>query len=779
MVFIRRLLMSFLASLCLGAGLVLADDARIDFALESPAVTSAGIYDRDDRLIRMLWTLEKTDAGKFTRTWDGNDDVGQVVAAGDFHYKIVANRTNYVNVGAIGNSGLPPNAAGHTPAHIAAVAVDGQGAVYTANGWDEAGADFKKWDADGKSIFDANYQIRNGTPNGVPYAITVDDRYIYCAVSGLGSEAQQIQRFRNNDGKEEKFTETGRGDGHIQVYDSTTDRIPEGTPADEVERMKLPLRGVAVSADTIFVADYLGDRVLTFDRATGKAKGSFGVRHPQAMTLSSNRFLIVAFDHRKIASFDLNGVFHKGDEPLPATRPAVGADNPANPIGEIEAISCGADGWMFIADSKNGVVLRVKRGFDPQAPGAEHGAARFGQPAAPGDRAPDHFFHLKGVVGGKDGSFVTIQDEPHGGARLAKWKAYNLAWEQFGCETVSLGNYAVDEPDDFYSMTFHRYRLGQHAGGKWDYMGCVAPFKAPRFYGGVHGVPRVLSLNGHKFYFLPSGDGVQVYRIEEKQLKLASLLGGRSPAPDGQSESKLLGQWSWHDASGAGEPKPNEIDWFKNAGEGQYSCLGMDVDSRGNIIFADGSTSIRDIPVGPADDRGNPTYNWKDVREIVAKDTSPLKFEPNMAQRADDGSVYAFGWSARWPQPANNGFWMGGTTLARFDKIRKLLWAVQLPHLCVGLDVIPSPGGGCIVGTGSGARLLHYTADGLLVGVMEPGQAMGKQSGSLDNHASVAVNRDPRDHQLDVFAEDDWALRIAWYHFDDTLQTILGDIKLR
>ena len=272
--------------------------------------------------------------------------------------------------------------------------------------------------------------------------------------------------------------------------------------------------------------------------------------------------------------------------------------------------------------------------------------------------------------------------------------AATLAWEQFGCEFVSLGNYGAYDPDAFYSMTFHRYKFGDRDAGTWDYTGCVAPFGQRRFYSDVHGVPRVLKYHDHPFYFLPSGDGVQVYRIEEEQMHLAALLGGRGPAPDGRREAKQLGQWTWHDADGTGEPKPEEINWFKKPGEGKYSCFGMDVDAGGNVVFADTSThGIREVPVGPPDARGNPTYDWKDAKEVIAQDASPLKFEPNMAQRADDGSVYAFGWSARWPQPKNNPFWMGGTTLARFDKSGKLLWAVGLPKLCVGLDVIPTAAG--------------------------------------------------------------------------------------
>ena len=100
-------------------------------------------------------------------------------------------------------------------------------------------------------------------------------------------------------------------------------------------------------------------------------------------------------------------------------------------------------------------------------------------------------------------------------------------------------------------------------------------------------MPRVLILNGQRFYFLPSGDGVQIYRIDGNQFRLAASSAGIAPPPTAQREAKQLGQWTWHDSSGTGEPRPDEINWFKKPGEGHYGCFGMDVDDQGNIVFAD------------------------------------------------------------------------------------------------------------------------------------------------------------------------------------------------
>lgn len=749
-----------------------AAERSFDFTLPAAAQTSAGIYTADGRLVRVLWTMQQLEAGHYTRAWDGKDQAGQDAPAEAYQYRVVANRSTYVNVGAIGNSGLPPDAHDHTPTGMESVAVDADGNVYTANGWDEAGADFKKWDKSGKSVYDANYQIRNGHPNGAPYAIAVDDKYLYCAVGGWArepwNEAQQIQRFRLADGKEEKFTKTGRKDGHIQVYEWPSRKIPPGTSKTDAELMKAPLRALAIAGDTIYCADLLGGRVLKFDKATGESRGQLNVKLPNALALGPDNKILVGYEGKRIAEEMTGGALLERQD--------------LGPVDAIEALAYDRkNDQLLIADNEIHAVRCIP------LHGADRAQHLFGHAATPGDRAADAFFHLRGVAVDSQGNVITIQNEPYGGARLAKFSPdHKLLSEQFGCEFVSLGNYGIDDPDGFYSMTFHDYRLTNHDKGQWQYIGDGAPFPERRYYADVHGVPRVLKLGAHDFCFLPTGDGVQVYRIDKSKaagrgpaFHLAAMLGGRSPTPDGQKEGKELGQWSWHDLAGEGLPRPGSFDWFKKPGQGRYSCFGMDVDPAGNIIFANTTThSIWMIPLGPLDAKGNPTYDWKDAKEIVGRDGSALKFEPNMAQRSEDGSVYAFGWSKPWPQPKNNPFWMGGTTLARFDKTGKLLWAVPLPHLVVGLDVIP--GGGCMVGEGKDARIDHYTADGLLIGAMQPGAAMHKESGWMDNHASVAVNRDPRDKKLDVFAEDDYCLRIGWYRVDDSrIQVISGTVGSR
>ncbi len=736
------------------------------FRLDKAGPTSAGVFDGDGRLVRVLWTMKDLPAGKHEAGWDGLDGWGEAAPAGAYTWRVVRNGSVYRNVGVIGNSGLPPDDKGHTPNNLQSVACDAAGAVYTANYWDEAGADFKKWDAAGNSVYDARYQIRNGNPNGAPYAITTDEKYLYCTMGGWkqkdGAELHQVQRFLLADGKHVPFPGVGRKDGHITIYETLAGKVPEDAPEEDAWRLRWPLRAVAIQGDLILVADLLGNRILRFQKETGEAHGEFAVSRPEALAVDAAGRIWVGHEKTLVTRFTRDGA-----EPQAALKD----------LGRVESLYFGPKGELCVAD---GGACQV-RVYDV-AGAAPKCMRTLGRKAEPGDWAPDRFYTLRGAAMDKDGNLFTINKMPVDGSRLAKWSADGKClWERQGLEFVSLGNYGREDPDTFYSMTFGRYRLGARDGGAWEYRGSMWP-GGTTYRSDTHGTPRVLRIGKADFYFMPTGDGVQVYRIEKNVLRPAAMVGGRDPTTEGRGRGpKADAMWTWSDASGDGKVDADEIRWFRRPDEKEskhvYATFGMDVDQDGNVWTPNHHTrSLWTIPRGPSDARGNPTYDWAKAVEAVKKDASALALEPNMCQRAEDGSIYAFGWSAKVPRPKDNPFWMGGNTLARFDKAGERLWAVALPDTVVGLDTVP--GGGCMVGIARKAHILHYTADGLLVGRLEPGEAMGKVSGWLDNQASVAVNRDPRDKRLDVFVEEDYALRIAWYRVDDRDQrTTSGTLK--
>ena len=122
--------------------------------INSPGLTSAGIFDSEGRLVRVLWTMKGAQAGALKGKWNGKDDNGKIAPPGEYTWKVVVNRSKYVNIGTIGNTGLPPTTSGHVPIFLEGVAVDSMDGIYTVHDWDEAHFSVIKWSRnDGRAEF--------------------------------------------------------------------------------------------------------------------------------------------------------------------------------------------------------------------------------------------------------------------------------------------------------------------------------------------------------------------------------------------------------------------------------------------------------------------------------------------------------------------------------------------------------------------------------------------------------------------------------------------------
>ena len=746
------------------------------FTLQRAApLTSAGVYAPNGRLVRQLWAMKPLPAGEHTGEWDGSDEFGRPAPAGPYTWRVVANHATYRNVGILGNTGVPHDEPGHIQHGVLDVTVDARGRIYTANGWEEAGHDFKVQDPDGNTLFHARYQIRNGNPNGAPHAIAVDDTHIYCATHGWASEQwkskQQIQRFRITDGNHEAFTEIQDNAGHIQLYAWPEKQVPEATPEADAALMRLPVRAIAVCGEAVLATDALGGKVHTFHKTTGKALGEFPVRLPHALAVDCDGRLWIGHEHRRVSIFTAEG-----------KRLAT----PLDDVGKVASLNFGPDGLLYVADAEAGQV----RVYQVKGNAVEQ-VRSFGKKARPGDRAPDRFYDLRGAAVDPQGRLVTIQSLPSGGARIARFAPDGTClWEHMALMFCDVGNVAPWRPDEFISHRFHRMILTDKNAGRWEYRGTILDGD-PKYIDWQHGVLRLLKLGDAEFFLQCYGDGIQVYRRGEQGLyRLATMVGGHNPLPDGRYNDRLpkeqrrpLGQWTWTDSSGNGAVEDNEVVWFKKPGEGRYAVFGMNVDARGDILYCDHHThAIWQLPLARLDKRGSPVYDWGRARQIVPRDESPVKFFPLMALRADDGTIYAFGRSDAWQRPGGKtaGYaWMGGWALCRYEKDGKRLWAARLPQVCVGMDAIPG-GRGVMLGYFEKAHVYHYTPEGLLIGMMKPGDAAGSVTGWMDNTSAVAVSRDPRDGLLDVFGEDSWLNRNVWYRVDDRdVRTLTGALVLK
>ena len=242
---------------------------------------------------------------------------------------------------------------------------------------------------------------------------------------------------------------------------------------------------MAVTEEKLYVADSLGNRIAGFDKTTGEPVGEFPLHQPVALAVDREGRFWVGHDRKTVSVFSSRGE-------LIAT--------PIQDADSVFSLAFGPDGRFYLAD--NGAsVIKIYEVRDTAATFV----GNFGRRGRPGDRAPDRFYNLRGAAVDSNSNLFTIDNQPAGGATLAKWSPdHHLLWEQFGNEFASLGNYSGEHPEQFFSMTFHEYRLLDPDQARWEYVANAAPFATPVYKGDPHGSPRVLHLGDNDFFFSPA-----------------------------------------------------------------------------------------------------------------------------------------------------------------------------------------------------------------------------------------------------------------------------------
>ncbi len=749
--------------------------ASFPVTVTSESQISGQILDQQGKVVRSLQLLGPVKAGTHQLQWDGLDDQGFSMPAGEYECRIVSNPTVYTTVGAIGNTARPPTA-NLNPSEIQSVAVDAEGNVYTANFWEESAQDFRKWDRnDGRHVFNAQARIRNGNPDALPYAIAVDDKYIYCTTYSHAVHGQQhVRRFRLADGERAPFPAAAATAGYILIHDRPEEKAAKGSSAAAEDVWKRPLRALAVSRQKLFVTDALEGRVLSFDKESGAPLGSFKVKYPHALAIDPTGNLWVGHEDGALTVFSENG-----ERSVPVLKS----------LKHIRALAFGPNNLLFVADSgANKVhIFRV----DPAKATATF-LLSFGQQAKPGDYAPDRFYEISGLAVDTAGNLTVAQALPVTGARLTRFAPDGrVIWDHIGAEFTNTGNISKEYPDEVTTQVLHRYKLDKKTGA-WEFRGSVLDGD-PKYIRWMHGPMRLQKIGEHEFLFQGYGDGLQVYRREGDVFRLASMFGRANPFPDGVYHDAMKENerrpkeavWSWNDTDGNGKVHEEEVVWITNSQVvSSFHNFGFSVDREGNALMC--NDAITEVPLTGLDALGNPLYDLTKMRVIVPRDTSsetPIFANPVMAIRSDDGSIYVQSRSKYFLKPPEaEGGWMAGWVLMRFDREGKMLWYRQLPEACPGMDVIPGGGGVMLVSIKwgkEGCNIYHYNEEGMLIGITRPSAAFRSHGGIPDNTASLGISRDPNDGILDLFVEDCIGNRFYWLRVDDHKKAEIHSVRFR
>ena len=734
-----------------------AGTTAIDFSLEKESTTSAGVFSRDGKLLRTLWTLKKLAPGSHHDQWDGFDELGRNLPPGEYEVRVACSNATFTDVGTIGNSGVGSTMQSGTDDLI----TDRQtGDIYTANNWEEAGQDFRKMNAEGRHLMDAQFRVRNGTPNGWPIAVAVNDGILYCSVFTVHEPVagQQttldggavIRKFTADTGEPLKFpTETG----YIRLKE------PDPQQKDIFDHQSV--HSIAISGNTILAADRDTGIIWKFDKTSGKPIGTFKLDHPACLIADGADRLWIAYDRNKVAVTDLDGK---------------ALSNPAVNAGQIVCIRLDRDHRLWLADQDAGQIQVYKTDAQNNLTLEKS----YGHKAQPGEFQPLSIGHIQSFDVMPDSGFVLAQTYGHGSVVTRFAPDEKVIWQQVGLEFCTNGCYDPAHPDLFISSLSNAYRLTDPRKGNWQFAGCL--YQGPIKTDQSTGTPRIIDRDGHRYFFSLTGDLVKVFRFEGERLVPATMVGLTPRAWD----EKLMGElpekqkpthFVWRDLNGDGQIQPDEITKV-NDPKSQIASFSCEVDQQGNLIIPNHyNNGIDALPLSKFDEHGNPVYEWSQLREILPPDETLRGLRPQKACPLPGGGMYvlqqadpAFYPGSKTMTPWGNVsglVWMGGWVFSKYDASGNRLFTIALPEECTGLDWVPNAARdhetGVIVGEYSAMRLFHFSPDGLMLQILSPAH----KTGWLDHNGSLSVNRNPRDGLVDVFAEESLSNRISWYRMDD------------
>ena len=489
--------------------------------------------------MRSLWALESFNAGNLSGSWDGLDDLGTPVPPGSYTWKVLRNGAQYSNVGVIGNTGLPPVTSGHVPFFIEGVAVDAQGTAYTVHDWDEAHFDVIRWSpVNGKSEMNTGHPISEALLKAI--AVEPDGSFAY--VTGYGDSLTDRTRSKfsiwrismapgiGESQRVVNFTQQGRS---INVYNGSTGGYPSAgypTPAfpanatdADKDVMTVPLISIAVQSNSLYVTDALGGRILKYDKTSGNYQSTIsGIPVACGLAIAPNGNIWVGHEHTKVSVYSSAGV-----------RLAT----PIADLTEVRALSI--QGTTLAVADRVGKIRKYTIINGTQVTQT----ATYGLPQRPGDRKPERLSLINGMALDASSNII-VSDRLGDGSRLQKINSpLTPAWQQMCLESSASAAYGQANPDLLISSYRKAYQLDR-ATGKGTLLGTAKTDAHKKYFGNYEsahrGPPRVVRFGGNDFFYYPAGDSVAIYRIEPPAdsergptLKLASVLGGSQPGPDG------------------------------------------------------------------------------------------------------------------------------------------------------------------------------------------------------------------------------------------------------
>ncbi|MDC0937267.1 FlgD immunoglobulin-like domain containing protein, partial [Pirellulales bacterium] len=701
-------------------------------AMPFDGTLSVAIYDETGQLVRILREASPELAGSVAMGWDGRDDFGRVLPAGEYEWRAVYSQAQAVDDGQVGDLADQPYGLTEHSNTVSAVAVDSAGNVYEASPYEEFHLELRKWDADGNAVW--GFEFAGGEK-----AIAANDTYVYGARVAAGEN--RIERFLASDGSPAPWSSPASGS--IVVNTSADPNYAGG------------IFGLGVDSSRLWVGNDEQDRVEIYDVATGAFLHQFATNDPKGVVADGQGNAWVAHSGSTVTLFDSAGVVQSE---------IAGLNQPfALALGAPSDATSGDN--LYIGEVGSGQVHEYD--LDPGTPALVR--SLFGG-AEPGPVADDKFYwpitERAGLAVDSAGRMIISDD---GNKRVLTFNAdgtlLRTRFSEF--QPAPFTDPTVD-PNMLLSTSL-QYDVN-YATGDWMLSHNWRP--ADNEFYSAQAVRRTLS-NGQDYLFFLDARGEQgdqlvtvVYALESTGMRRSAIIG-----------SDPTGLWNWTDADGDGEVEELEKTFYNDATAADFRLFapGAWVDGDGNAWIGHWNETVPGVGnVGNTvkvamegfDAHGNPIFNWANRQTAIAADTSEWQFDTNNVRvHPATGETFLIGTTAKNDELGP--FYMGGTAVDRraADGSRISVLPISGPE--GQAQVIGSGQYMVAIATGTDADYFYtghaafdqhwvrmYTTDGMLITTGFIGPDNGSHGGWIDHGMGITAFTDPASGVHYVYAEE-------------------------
>jgi len=267
------------------------------FTLPEPASTSAAVFGSDGRMVRTLWSGQKRAAGPLTVRWDGRDDAGAQVSAGQkFSVRLLVSNVRYVWEGVIANTSAD-KAGPHVHRAFGPIndmAIDARGDAFYVVGYNEQQNAIHRFTTSDPERATA---LAHDDYRRVFRFAATDGTLAYFANVGVasprGTPARDPSTFlvalRVDNGEEFNFAD-GRtvmpGLNWGNRWSSVIDLNEDDLDIDGVFRSAPSGLAVQQRGRDLFVAHALLNEVRVLDKRTGALLGRIALEHPTSLAVA-------------------------------------------------------------------------------------------------------------------------------------------------------------------------------------------------------------------------------------------------------------------------------------------------------------------------------------------------------------------------------------------------------------------------------------------------------------------------------------------------------------